>query len=373
MFGLKRGFARATAVVSIAALVLVGCASPRATYITANDPCSPIREPFVQIKERQQEQIGEWAKAGAAAGAVAGGAIGAAAGNRGLAGILVGALGGAIVGGIAGATMGYYANKQERGLQTVALRNAVFEDAAADVRTNDRLVVAVADLNACRLQAVQQVATDFQAGLVSRDQAQERLNVIKAAAAADNELIDSILEGLERRGDIYVDAVKKSGAQDADSYLKSVETYRPTVETPVYTVGRVRDMEHLAVATPVLAEARAGAAVQTTLEPGTTVEVVRRQGAWTLVDYGSGQGYIGGASKPSDRAPSAAASVAAKPAPAPAVKPAVKGVSVSLDTRPKADNAIQELEVSRRDLEALKQAHVASVNRSIADTEALLL
>jgi len=212
-------------------LILVGCAQPRQHYIlaaSAADTCTPLREPFVAVIERQQEQLREWAAIGAAAGGGIGAAVGA---RRGLGETLVGLVIGAVAGAMAGASAGYLANLRERSGETAALRNAVFTDAREDAQTGDRLVEGVIRLNDCRMTALAAIAREVRSGTLTREEARARLADTRSFVELDNELITKTSSGLRERTGIYVNALAESGADDPEAYIRTAETYRPRVTT----------------------------------------------------------------------------------------------------------------------------------------------
>ena len=221
-------------------IVLSGCATTgnvledsRERYITsvANDPCSKLRVPFVEVREAQRQQIAKWAAIGATAGAAGGAAIDHK--NR-----LRGALIGLVTGAVAGATIGYYKDLEQRSAGTAALRNAVFTDAKKDVASSDRLVRAVSELNRCRIKQLKDIAAGIQTGKISKDEAKVRIQAVKDATNEDNMLIKSVSTGLIERSEIYVNALKQSGATDADAYIASAKSYKPIVNKPKYAVAR---------------------------------------------------------------------------------------------------------------------------------------
>ncbi|NKN31694.1 YMGG-like glycine zipper-containing protein [Marichromatium bheemlicum] len=205
----------------------------RGRYIDVStpDPCATLREPFVEVREVQRREIAKWAAIGASAGAAGGAAIDR---NNRLRGLLIGALTGAL----AGATIGYYTDLQERAEGTSALRRAVFTDARGDRQRSDRLVGAVAKLNQCRMRSLKSIATAVRKGQISKDEARARLAAVKRATREDNQLIDSVSAGLTKRTNIYVNALQRSGAEDADAYIARAEAYRPVVRKPQFAVSR---------------------------------------------------------------------------------------------------------------------------------------
>lgn len=355
---------RATVAVTVSALLISSCAAPRKEYITSTDSCSYIREPFVQIKEAQQKQVSDWAKGGAAAGAAAGLAAGIGT-RQSLLGTLLTTVGGAMIGGFAGAAVGYQRNLESRGLQTQGLRNAVFDDAEKDANKGDDLVRAVARLNRCRLTAIQKVGEDFKAGRITRPQAEAQLTGIKANAEKDNEIISAVLEGLEERKKIYVNAVGKSGVSNSSSYLDSVKNYKPVIKPAVWRTTHPADTvgKQARTATNVRSGPGTSHSIVAKLTPGQSVTAVREENGWTVVDYGSGLGYVR-----NDLLEDAGAGQVAK-----ADDGMIHGLELDSAKRPHADNGLEQLAVTQADLSAIKQGHLDSIDRSIADTQALLI
>lgn len=219
-------------------LAITGCANvqqvlqdPRAAYISGADPCAKSREPFVEVREEQRDQILKWSVAGAFAGAIAVIESGNSDRNK----VILGTL----AGGLAGAVTGYYYNLNKRSKKTQDLRNAVFTDAASDAKGGDELVAAVSRLNACRLKSLDDIVAAVQAEQLSKDEAKSRLAVVKRRTGKDNELIASVSEGLTERSSVYVSALQLSGADNADRFIKEAKAYRPIVQKPKYAISRV--------------------------------------------------------------------------------------------------------------------------------------
>lgn len=344
------------ATVLIAAMAVSGCVSPRAQYISANDLCSPIREPFVQIKERQNQQIAAWTAAGAAAGLATGAAIGAASSNNRGRGALVGALVGALTGALAGALTGYYSNLQERANSTSGLRNVVFKDAQADFKSADKLVNAVTELNECRLQSVQRIAVEFQQGRLSKNDAKAQLDQLRAAADADNDLVSSVVSGLEKRNSVYVGALDKAGAEDTEAYLTRINDYKPQIKDAEYTIARGGSSERINRRSNVRAGPGTSHEIVAKLDKGEKVEVLERQRSWSRIDFGLGEGWISNSLLGKRRSANR-----------------VRGVSISGKDRARGGNAIERTGKATKDLDALNDASAETILASIDDTEALIV
>lgn len=341
----------------IMSMAVTACANPRAQYISAQDECSQFREPFVQIKERQQQQIQEWATAGgavgAAGGAVAGAVIARNRGQNAIAGALIGALAGAAAGALAGAALGYYNNLQERKSTTASLRNAVYSDAKSDARTGDRLLDAVVDLNTCRLQSIERVAADVQRGAPKED-ARNQLAQIRAASDADNELINSVTSGIQERNKIYVNALSKSGADNADTFVASINTYEPEIEPAEFTVARAGG------GTKVLrnSNVRSGPGIKNekiaTLRKGTEVTILGREGGWNRIEFDGREGYTAASNfRKSTRSGSRAATIRKR-------------------NRKQSRNAVTRSEARSKEIQAVQDANSQAIKQSLQDTELLL-
>lgn len=345
---------RAIGIILCFSISITACASPRLTYINPNDSCASIREPFVVVLERQQEQIQTWAARGAAIGAAGGAGVGNAVDGS-LGGILAGLFIGFVAGAITGAAIGYYADLEERAASTAALRNAVFTDAATDRTESDRLIQAIVSLNKCRLNAVQAVAANYQRGRIMRDAAEDRLALQKAAIEADNELIAKVTEGLAKRAGIYVDALGRSGVEDTDALLTAAKDYEPRIRRAEFTVARAGEP----ITANTTANLRSGPSTNTavigTVSAGSSVDVLRREGRWSYVISNDREGYV--------------ASRLLGDAPGGGVRP----LAIESRARPRPENEVAGLAQRSVELDAAQKEHVASVRRSIQDTEALLL
>lgn len=354
MYANTRSFKTISAMV-VVAVAITGCVNPRATYISAQDPCSQFREAFVQIKEAQQQQIKEWAATGGGIGAAGGVVAGAAVARKNNGNVLVGALVGGLIGvaagALAGAALGYYNDLQKRKSSTSALRNAVFSDANSDARTGDRLLNAVVDLNTCRLKSIEQVAADIQRGAL-REEARARLAQIEAASDADNTLITSVTEGLDDRNKIYVNALAKSGAENPDAYIASVNTYEPVVQPAVFTVARAGGST-LRRNANIRSGPGTGNRVVATLPRGTSVSVVRREGGWSLIDYGDGQGYTANSNFRSGSSGGTAR-------------------AATIRNKKRSKNGVTRSAARTKEIDAVQRANSNAIKQSLQDTELLL-
>lgn len=311
---------RMTAVSVVAAVVVIaGCAtlSPRAAFISSSDSCSKLREPFVEVREKQRNQIVKWTAIGATAGVAAAFASGDTDKKK----IILGAIGG----GLVGAVTGYYKNLNNRASQTVELRNTIFTDAEADANGGDELVAGVSRLNACRMKSLDEIAVEVQSGAIGKGEARSRLALVKQRTQDDNKLIDSVSRGLAKRSSIYVSALQLSGAEDADKYIAEAEAYNPIVQKPKYAISRLG----------------ASQSAEVTFSESPLDESERRQILPPKVQV-----------------------LRDRPAPAP----------ITIKKRPKAgENSIAATAKGVSELDAMVVAHLESVDEAIGNIEAVLL
>lgn len=225
------------AVFAASAVVISGCANvaevlqdSRAVFLSGSDPCSASREPFVEVRERQREQIFKWTAAGAFAGAVAVIKSGDADRNK----LILGTL----AGGLAGAVTGYYYNLNKRAATTKDLRRTIFTDAESDAKGGDKLVATVSRLNACRLKSLDDIVAAVQSGELGKDEARSRLAAVKKQTENDNKLIASVSKGLTKRSSVYVSALQLSGDDNVDRFIEEAEAYKPIVQKPRYAISR---------------------------------------------------------------------------------------------------------------------------------------
>ena len=218
-------------------IALTGCSNvaqivqdPRAAFMSASDPCSSSREPFVEVREKQRNQIVKWTAVGAWAGAAAAIVRKDTDAKK--------VLGGAVAGGLIGAVSGYYYNLNKRATQTEQLRKTVFADAEIDAVGGDKLVAGVSRLNACRMKSLDEIVAGVQSGQLSKSEARSRLDFVKRLTQGDNKLIESVSEGLAKRSSIYVSALQLSGADDAEKYIEDAKAYEPIVQKPMYAISR---------------------------------------------------------------------------------------------------------------------------------------
>lgn len=200
------------------------------TAARANDPCAAPLAPFKKLRRERNERIAAYAALGATAAATT-----AALQGRNQKDTIFAA----VLGGIGGAAAGYYADKQKRTSTTTALRRAVQRDAAGTVRSSDRLIRSLQQLNACRVGEVRSVVAQQRAGKISQAQAKAQLKVIKASARSDNRIINAVVGDIIGDQKLYVSALDRSGDARAKKARSAAAKYKPRVSNPQKTAGRI--------------------------------------------------------------------------------------------------------------------------------------
>jgi len=208
--------------------------------VSRNDPCSSNRAPFAKLKSEQNARLANWATAGATVGLTA-----ALVGGGDADAMLRGLIGGALL-GLAG---GYIADVQARYGPTANLRSAINGDARRNVAQTDTLIRALSSLNSCRVRQINKIAADVRTGRVDKKTGKAQLRVVQSQAKADNRLIQSVVGDLTRTRNTYVNALKSTGATNADAYVASLSRYEPKVRTPRVTSARSGVQGSLALTT----------------------------------------------------------------------------------------------------------------------------
>jgi hypothetical protein len=129
------------------------------------------------------------------------------------------------------------------------LRGAVARDADRDLVEANRLVQNLSSLNNCRLTQVAAVERSVRQG-GDRDAAKAKLNRIRASVQVDNRIIDGVVGDLKRTRNVYVGALRQTGA-DTAGFVDSIERYQPRVSTPQRTALRVNTAGRPRTSNPV--------------------------------------------------------------------------------------------------------------------------
>jgi hypothetical protein len=206
-----------------------GPTSTSAIKIDRVDQCQTYLQPFVKLREERAARIAQWTALGAMAG------VGMAAASGGSdEELLIGLIGGALL----GAAGGYLADLQKRGVATANIRGAIDQDARNDTAQSDRLIVSLNSLNSCRIREITTVTNAVRSGKMEKDYAVAMLQSIGQSVKNDNRVIGSVLKDLQKTRTTYVNALQASGVTDANSYVSSLNSYKPQVSAPRLTSGR---------------------------------------------------------------------------------------------------------------------------------------
>jgi hypothetical protein len=262
---------RATSLVC-AGLMLAGCVTTQAGRIGPDDGTDPCRPQLVAL-DSTGNFFAEDILKGAVVGAVAGGLIGGlASGNW------RGAAIGAATGAIAGAATGYWValNQQQRDQR--GLFTQVKGDLGRENSELERTQAAFDALTNCRFQQARQVRADLQSGRITRDQAVQRMSVIRNRYDRDLQLARTINGQIGGRQEQFAEAANNlsPGTKDA------IERSRPQQR-------RVT----LASATPLKVAPGASGGEITQLRAREQVTVKTQRDGFALVETSDGrQGFV---------------------------------------------------------------------------------
>ncbi len=262
---------RGTAVVC-AGLLLAGCVTTQAGRIGADDGTDSCRRQLVALDSTGNFFAEDIIK-GAVVGAVAGGLLGGlASGNW------RGAAIGATAGAVAGAATGYWVAVQQQQRDQAGMFTQVKSDLTRENAQLDRTQVAFDNLTDCRFGQARQVRADYQAGRISRDQAQAQMALIRQRYDRDLALARTINGQIGGRQEQFADAANNlsPGTKDA------IERAKPAPRRVV-----------LASAAPLKVAPGAGAGELTQLSARQSVTVKSQRDGYALVETADGkEGFV---------------------------------------------------------------------------------
>jgi hypothetical protein len=188
---------------AIAVLAVQGCAGSSGgmfggSYtIAADDACGSQRQDLKAFQDYFFSSMVQGAAIGALTGGLAGGLIG---GN--LQGAAIGAGAGALVGG----ATGYYVAKQKANNDPVGLTNSVYQDVSTENSQIDSVSLAFVRLRDCRLRTAEAVKRDYGGKTVTREDAQGKLQRIRALFVEDVNFAEGLGSKMAQRGGEYQNA-----------------------------------------------------------------------------------------------------------------------------------------------------------------------
>lgn len=205
---------RGTAVLC-AALMLAGCVTTQAGRIGPDDGTDSCRRQLVALDSTGNFFAEDIIK-GAVVGALAGGLIGGlASGNW------RGAAIGATTGAIAGAATGYWVAVQQQQRDQAGMFRQVKDDLGRENAQLDRTQVAFDNLTDCRFQQARQVRAEYQAGRITREQAQRQMNLIRTRYDRDVALARSINGQITGRQEQFAEAANNLSPGTRDAIQRS--------------------------------------------------------------------------------------------------------------------------------------------------------
>jgi len=195
----------AVAMVGLLAFALPGCAGGGGPSIfggssysvASDDACAQQRQALKSFQDYFFASMVQGAALGAGAGALLG---------YGLGGNAQSALIGAGTGAIAGGMTGYYLAKQKANNDPVALTNSVYQDVSQENTKIAAVCVTFAQLKDCRLHTAEGVKADFQAKRLSREDAQGKLQKIRALFLEDVTFAEGLGSKIGERSGEYENA-----------------------------------------------------------------------------------------------------------------------------------------------------------------------
>lgn len=162
---------RTLAWVSVAALVLAGCSSAPADYLSAaGDSCRAERAEMKAVDDYFNQQLIEGAVIGGIGGAAAGALMGYMIGGSGSSAAI-----GAAAGLAAGAVGGYFVAKRDAAQSRDALVQTIYNDVSRENTQVSRATAAFDALTQCRMAASTRINQAYQAGSLSRGDAEAQM------------------------------------------------------------------------------------------------------------------------------------------------------------------------------------------------------
>ena len=205
----------------IAGLIMQGCGGPTpsdALHTAADDLCHGARDDLKNSENYFFAAIGM--------GAVGGAAVGLATGSP------IRALIGAAVGAAAGSVGGYYMFKSDNIKDQARLVSSIHADLANENYEIDNAGTRFQKLAQCRLDAAVAAKAEYEAGRMSRDDAQARLTKARQAFTEDAQFADAVSGKIEERGGQFEYASREILKEDPAGQKTLEERRKATEATP---------------------------------------------------------------------------------------------------------------------------------------------
>jgi hypothetical protein len=191
----------AAAMAAVLVLASTGCTAPGELFgtgytVAADDSCGTDRQQLKSFQDYFFASMVQGAAIGAAGGALLGYGLGGGQG----------ALIGAGAGALAGGATGYYLAKEKANSDPAALTNSVYQDVSQENSQIDSVSLAFQRLKDCRLRSASAVKSDYRAKKITLDDAQARLQRIKALFLQDVAFAEGLGKKMDDRGAQYEDA-----------------------------------------------------------------------------------------------------------------------------------------------------------------------
>lgn len=162
---------RMIAWLSVAALLVAGCSSAPSDYLTAaGDSCTAQRAELKAVDDYFNQQLIQGTVIGAVGGAAVGALAGWAIGGSGSSAAI-----GAAAGLAAGAAGGYFIARRNAAENRDALVQTIYDDVSRENKQVSRATAAFDALTQCRLAASNRINQAYQAGSLSRGDAEAQM------------------------------------------------------------------------------------------------------------------------------------------------------------------------------------------------------
>ncbi|MFM8330592.1 MAG: hypothetical protein ACKN9T_02785 [Candidatus Methylumidiphilus sp.] len=215
------------AVVPLGFYLLSGCS----TFGHKNDPSDiwyTPREALTSSEHYYEKSIAQGVVVGAVGGAALGALTAAIAGQNVGTGAAIGAGAGAVAGGVGG----YFLAKQKVAADAATLASSVQNDILRENGEIDKVSVAFAHLRDCRFAAAERVRAEYQAQRLTREQAQKKLDDLKAKFVEDISIAEALGTKMGENMKEFQSASEQLQAQNPEAQIVLAEEARVAAEPP---------------------------------------------------------------------------------------------------------------------------------------------
>ena len=273
---------RALLLVSVSVVALSACQTTRMT--DTSDACYQFVEPLKSTQSVVQDST----VGGAVTGAVIGGILGLVIGKDAKSAAI-----GAAIGGGTGAIAGNQYGKAQSSEQRAQLVGELNQMASTQSQAVGQAFGTISNLTNCRRQEVTQIQQLARAGSISKDEARQRLSVVRNKVSADNRLISELVGDAQSRVDEYVKVGTEKGLEKET--LVGASDYSSWTP-PQSTVTNAQSGERYIVKTGsrVRSAPTTSSSVLGSLAPGDAIKASgsTSDGKWTRFTFEGQEAYV---------------------------------------------------------------------------------